>query len=286
MVALLRDGSADISRTDLTQPALLAVETGLTRLWESWGVVPAAVMGHSLGEYAAAVTAGAIPYPDALRLVAERGRLMQALKQRGRMAAVFAPTDAVLPHLSDGAVIAAHNGPEQLAIAGFDAAMDAACDRLRQAGIDTRPITVSVAFHSPALDPMLDAFHAVAASQPWRPLQLPLVANETAAILTPGHVLDADHWRRHARAPVRFADSISALAESGFTLAIEIGPTPALSRLAALSVPAEKLRILASLRDGTDDIDSMRRTLGAALRRRLPDRRPAAAPMSTRRSTR
>lgn len=262
MAALLRDGSADLSRTDLTQPALLAVETGLTRLWESWGIVPAAVMGHSLGEYAAAVAAGALGYPDAVRLVAERGRLMQGLKERGRMAAVFASPEAVLPHLSDGAVIAAYNGPEQLAIAGLDAAMDTACERLREAGIETRPITVSVAFHSPALDPMLAAFHAAAAAQPWQPLRLPLVANETAAILKPGHRLDADHWRRHARAPVRFSDSVAALAEAGFAVAVEIGPTPTLGRLAALSVPSEKLRVFPSLRDRSDDLEAMRRTLG------------------------
>jgi amino acid adenylation domain-containing protein/non-ribosomal peptide synthase protein (TIGR01720 family) len=263
LARLLRDESADLSRTDLTQPTLLAVEIGLTRLWASWGVEPEAVIGHSLGEYAAATAAGAIAYPDALRLIAERGRLMQALTDRGGMVSVFAAADAVSPHLASGAVIAAYNGPEQLAIAGTASGLAATCENLRRAGIEPRPLAVSAGFHSPAIEPMLDEFTVIAANMPWRELRLPLVANETAALLKPGHTIDAAHWRRHARSPVRFADSAAALAEAGYMLAIEIGPGRMLGRLAALSVSADRLRVLPSLADGRDDLGSLRKTLGA-----------------------
>ena len=159
--------ASPLDETAFTQPALFALEYALAELWRSWGVQPAAVMGHSVGEYAAACVAGVFSLEDGLKLIAERGRLMQALPERGKMAAVLADeartAKAIAGHLRELS-IAAVNGPENVVISGTEQAVQAAVASLEAEGIQSVSLNVSHAFHSPLMEPMLDAFSKAA---PW-----------------------------------------------------------------------------------------------------------------------
>ena len=156
-----------LDQTAYTQPALFALEYSLAMLWRSWGVKPAAVMGHSVGEYVAACVAGVFSLADALKLIAERGRLMQALPQIGSMATVFADESrvaaALAPYANDVS-IAAINGPQNVVISGATRALQEVLKLLRLAGIKSQPLNVSHAFHSPLMVPILEAFEETAAS--------------------------------------------------------------------------------------------------------------------------
>ncbi|WP_009907608.1 acyltransferase domain-containing protein, partial [Burkholderia thailandensis] len=177
------------------------------------------------------------------------------------MVAVAAARDAVAPHLAPGAAIAVDNGPAQLSVAGDAHALAETVRRLAAAGIATRALPVSAAFHSPAMEPMLDAFRAALADVAMQPLRLPMVCNRTGAVLPAGTVLDAEFWVRHLREPVRFADGVRALATEGIALGLEIGPQAMLSRLAPLSAPT--LKVVPSLARGTRDRDALLAAAGA-----------------------
>jgi acyl transferase domain-containing protein/acyl carrier protein len=236
-----------------TQPALFALEYALAELWRSRGVVPGVVVGHSLGEYVAACIAGVFSLEDALDLVAERGRLMQALPPGGAMAALFAPEAAVAPRLAAGVAIAAVNGPEEVVISGAAAGVIETLDRLAALGVQGHRLDVSHAFHSALLDPMLDALEARCAHVATAAPRLTLISNLTGAAFPPGAAPDASYWRRHARAPVRFADCVQALRAAGVTALLEIGPHPTLLGLAARAAPDAGWTRAASLRRGRDD---------------------------------
>ena len=253
-------GPALLDETAYTQPALFAIEYALAELWRSWGVEPAAVMGHSVGEYVAACVAGVFSLEDALKLIAARGRLMQQLPRGGGMAAVFADAasvDAALAAGAQGVVIAAINGPAETVISGEAEAVGAAMARLAEAGVRARKLPVSHAFHSPLLDPMLDEFERIAAQVPTAPARLAFVSNLTGGIVDPAYRFDAAYWRRHARQPVRFADGIRALYREGTRLFLEIGPSPSLLALARAAVPGDDCTWAASLRKGRPDFDSI-----------------------------
>ncbi|PCE30705.1 hybrid non-ribosomal peptide synthetase/type I polyketide synthase [Burkholderia ubonensis] len=261
IVHWLERGGDEIGRTEATQPLMVALQVGLTRHWAAWGVEPDIVIGHSLGDFAAAVAAGALPFDAAMRLVALRGRLTATLARPGGMVAVAAAPAAVTPHLAPGAVIAVDNGPEQLSVAGDADALAETVRRLAAAGIAARPLPVSAAFHSPAMDPVLDAFRAALAQVPLQALRLPMICNRTGAVLPAGTVLDAEFWVRHLREPVRFADGVRAVSGQGVALGLEIGPSALLSRLAPLSAPA--LKVVPSLTRGTCDREALLGALGA-----------------------
>jgi acyl transferase domain-containing protein len=178
-------GSNAIDETAYTQPALFALEYALTELWRSWGVTPSAVIGHSVGEYAAACAAGVLTLEDAARLIAHRGRLMQALPAGGAMAAIFVPEAkirlAIAPHAAQVSV-AAVNGPEQTVISGAADAIDAICQQFVDQGVRCQRLPVSHAFHSPLIDPMLDAFEREAATANFCAPRLRLVSNLTGKI--------------------------------------------------------------------------------------------------------
>ena len=241
-----------LDQTAYTQPALFAVEIALAELWRSWGIQPAAVMGHSIGEYAAACVAGAIPLEQALPLVAARGQLMQTLQDDGAMAAVHAGEDlvaaAIAPYVAELA-IAAVNGPSNVVISGRKAALQAATAELERQGLEVTPLRVSHAFHSPLMDPMLDALEDAAAGVPYAPPRVPLVSNLSGQPVSDGE-LGAGYWRRHARQPVRFAAGLASLEALGCDLLLEIGPKPTLRALAA---GVSELEVLPSLgRPGSD----------------------------------
>jgi acyl transferase domain-containing protein/acyl carrier protein len=257
LLDLIADGEA-LNQTGATQPALFALEYALAELWRSWGITPAAVAGHSVGEYVAACVAGVLSLEDGLRLIAERGRLMQALPAGGGMAAVFADAQLVAARLDASAVadrlaIAAINGPEETVVSGDATALAALIDSLTAEGIRSRPLDVSHAFHSHRLDPMLDALERCAGRIAHAPPRIPLVSNLTGNIFVDGAGPDAAYWRRHAREPVRFAAGLDALRAAGVTALVEVGPHPTLLALAGRARPDASWGTVASLRRGRDD---------------------------------
>lgn len=219
--SLLRDGMT------YSQPALFAVEYALLQLWRSWGVEPAAVLGHSVGEYAAACAAGVFDLADGLRLVAARGRLMDGLPQTGQMVACFADeaqVQAAIAPVADRVAIAVINGPTNVVISGDDAGVAAALAALKAQRIRTRLLVVAQASHSPIVDPMLDAFEAVAAAVRYAPPRLAYVSCVTGALAEAELLTQPAYWRRHQRGTVRFQDGMQALLQAGYRRFVEIGP--------------------------------------------------------------
>jgi acyl transferase domain-containing protein/acyl carrier protein len=256
-----------LDQTGWTQPVLFAFEYALAELWRSWGVQPSAVMGHSVGEYAAACVAGLFSLQDGLRLIAERGRLMQAQPLGGRMAAVFADAGRVVPAIAGyerTVAVAAFNGPENTVISGAGDDVQAILDRLGAEGITSRPLDVSHAFHSPLMDPMLDAFEDAAAQVAYQPLRVRLIGNLTGEAADADELARPQRWRRHVREPVRFAESIRNLYAQGFRIFLEIGPHPTLLGMAARCLPeAPGMQWLPSLRRGRGDWQQMLESLAA-----------------------
>nr|WP_294524331.1 type I polyketide synthase [uncultured Rhodopila sp.] len=268
-------GDSLLGKTYYTQPALFALEYALLELWRSWGVVPSVVLGHSVGEYIAAHAAGILSLEDGLALIAARGRMMQALPAGGGMAAVFANEARVragLARRTDRLSIAAINGPEETVISGdADAVADAAAE-FGLAGIGSRMLDVSHAFHSHRLDPMLDALQQRADGITHGEPRITFISNLTGQSLPPGQRIDGRYWRQHAREPVRFASSVQTLQAMGITTIIEIGPHPTLLGLVGQAVPNANWRALPSLRRGQNERRQMLSSLaqiyvgGAALR--------------------
>lgn len=235
------DAPTPLDDTAYTQPALFAVEYALADLFASWGIKPDLVLGHSVGEYVAACVAGVLSLEDGLRLIAERGRLMQALPRDGAMAAIAAAADTVRETLVGHETevdIAAINGPGDVTIAGKATVVNEIIARLQARGIRCRILSVSHAFHSPLMEPMLPAFAATLGATRLHAPTTGFVSNLSAGLIT--GVPDADHWLRHVRAPVRFYDGMLA-ADAALAAAddepvdivyVEIGPKPALIGLA------------------------------------------------------
>ena len=279
---LFADPGEDIllNETRYTQPALFALEYALAELWRSWGVEPAAVMGHSVGEYVAACVAGVFSLEDGLRLITERGRLMQSVSEKGAMAAVFAgrtQIEAFLEPYNKRVVIAALNGPENTVISGDHEAVEAALVDLEHAGIAARQLNVSQAFHSPLMDSILEPFVQTAQLLTYALPKIPLISNLTGDLLEPDVIPDAEYWRRHVRAPVDFAAGIGAMADQGYEVCLEIGPNPVLTSmgrrvLANRTVPdsEEEITWLPTLRRGEAEFGVVLEALGGLYVRGVP----------------
>jgi acyl transferase domain-containing protein/SAM-dependent methyltransferase len=248
--------SAQIMETIYAQPATFSVEYALTHLWKSWGIEPAVVLGHSLGEYAAACAAGIFTLPDACALVAERGRLTQELAGGGSMGAVFAPYEVVAAEIerSNGMIaVAAYNGPEHVVISGIASGVEAALRRLESSGIKVKPLRVSYAAHSPLVEPVLDPFARVLRSVRFNAPHTPIVSNVTGALAEDGALERAEYWLSHMREPVRFAESLRVAASQGVTHFVEVGPHPVLSGMGAECLADGAAEWLPSLRRDRDD---------------------------------
>src|SRR5215510_12749135 len=264
--------SAVLNETAYTQPALFALEYALAELWRSWGIEPAVVMGHSVGEYVAACVAGVFSLEEGLRLIATRGRLMQALPQDGDMVAVLADaarvTAAIAPYAAEVS-LASLNGPEQVVVSGRRQAVETLVAILTAEGIKTRKLTVSHAFHSPLMEPMLEDFARAAHEVTFASPRIELISNvsgglATAAIATPAY------WCRHVREPVRFAESMTTLRQQGADVLVEVGPQPILLGLGRQCVPHAGLLWLPSLRRGHADWQVLLQSVAALYRRGAP----------------
>jgi amino acid adenylation domain-containing protein/non-ribosomal peptide synthase protein (TIGR01720 family) len=236
---VLYQNDNDLDNTAYTQPALFALEYALAELWQSWGIKPAVVMGHSLGEYVAACVAGVFSLEDGLKLVAERAHLMQSLPQTGEMVAVFAnqaQVTAALAPYTQLVSIAALNEPNNVVISGESEAIFNLVTTFEKNRIETRQLQVSHAFHSPLMEPMLDAFEQLAREVSFQKPRIPLISNVTGQILE--QVPDAQYWRTHTRSLVNFLTGIKTLFEQDYEDFLEIGPKPVLSQLGKACQPS------------------------------------------------
>jgi amino acid adenylation domain-containing protein/non-ribosomal peptide synthase protein (TIGR01720 family) len=250
-----------VHQTRYTQPALFALEYALAQLWASWGIQPAVVIGHSVGEYLAACVAGVLSLEDGLGLISERARLMQELPP-GTMAAIFCSetvaTEAIEPY-RDAVAIAAINAPELVVISGESEPLQEALAALTRQDVDHQLLKVNRAFHSPMVKAVSDELLQAVAAVELGPARLPLISNLTGTRVATGDTLDTDYWCRQTLAPVRFMDSVQAVSAETAQVFLEIGPKPVLTGLArqCLMTDSSQPRWAFSLCRGEDDSRQM-----------------------------
>lgn len=268
---------ASLEQTRYAQPALFSIAYGLSKLWEAWGITPTKLLGHSIGEFVAAVVAGVFDWTTGLRLVSARGRLMQALPSGGGMAAVVASKKKIESLLlAESAniqelVVAADNGPQACVVSGEEVALLQFLQCLKEKGIKASQLSVSHAFHSPLMQPMVAEFKALAQQQEYRSPKVQLYSTLLGKSLDQSHysTLNADYWVQHILQPVQFQNALNALVVNGLDYAIELGPQPHLCSLAKAfeySKPANKsehqvTEYLPSLRLGKGERATMSSTL-------------------------
>ncbi len=253
-----------LDETAYTQPALFAVEYALARLWQSWGVEPSVAMGHSVGEYVACCLANVFSLEAALELVAVRARLMQSLPGGGQMVAVFADETRVAETIAGreaSVAIAAVNAPNQTVISGSGEVVEEVVEQFRQEGVKTSRLTVSHAFHSPLMEPMLDEFKGVVQRVQFSSPRFDIISNVSGKVAGE-EILTAEYWCRHVREAVRFADSVRTLASLELDVFLEVGPKPVLTSLGRSCLPSSKQPWLPSLRGRSDDWKTMLTSLG------------------------
>ncbi|MGV9547814.1 type I polyketide synthase, partial [Streptomyces ardesiacus] len=246
---VLGDDARALDRTAYAQPALFAVEVALYRLLESFGVTPDLLLGHSVGEFAAAHAAGVMSLEDAAFLVAARGRLMDALPEGGAMAAVAATEDEIRPLLTDDVSLAAVNGASSVVVSGTADAVRAVAGQFAR----STPLRVSHAFHSALMEPMLDEFRRAAEVVDYAPPRIPVVSDVTGRTATAEELRSPEYWVRHVRETVRFHDGVQELAEQGALTYLELGPDAVLSALASDCVPGDGAAFASVLRRDADD---------------------------------
>jgi acyl transferase domain-containing protein/SAM-dependent methyltransferase len=254
------DGQASpINETAYAQPVTFAIEYALATLWRSWGVEPVALVGHSLGEYAAACVASSISLEDGLRLVAARGRLTHELPADGAMAAVFAPEAVVTTALAgahDGLTMAAYNGPEHFVISGPRASVESVSAGLVGQGVRVKPLRVPHAAHSALIEPALPGLRQVLETVHFSAPRVTLVSNLTGGLVGMDEMGHTDYWLRHMRQPVRFAQAMQTLLGQGITHFVEVGPHPVLLGMGAECAVGAPVGWLPSLhRDRPDSPD-------------------------------
>ena len=244
-----------LDQTAYTQPALFAIEYALAQLWQSWGIKPDVVMGHSVGEYVAATVAGVFSLEDGLKLIAHRGRLMQKLPADGEMVAVMASEDKVNQLISpykEKVVLAAINGPESVVISGEAEAIKTIVNNLESQTIKSKRLQVSHAFHSPLMEPMLAEFDSVARTISYQSSRIPIVSNLTGKIAG-NEIATPSYWVRHISQPVQFRASMQTLQQQGYGIFVEIGAKPILLAMGQQCISDGDQLWLASLRSHQQD---------------------------------
>ena len=269
LMSLLADGTGALDRTANAQPALFTIEYAMAQMWSAWGIRPALVLGHSLGEYVAACVAGVIPLDDALRVIAERGRICENLRGDGAMAAVFAPAERIEAAIGCSAgrggplAIAAYNGPEHVIVSGARAAVEALSASFSSRGIRVTPLRISHGFHSPLVEPAVAPMRQALERVRFDQAKVPVVSNVSGRIAGAEELSNPDYWLRHLTSPVRFAESLNSALGHDITHFIEMGPHPVLLGMAAEVVGPRSIGLLPTLRRGLPDwkelIESVRR---------------------------
>ncbi|SEN38292.1 amino acid adenylation domain-containing protein [Luteibacter sp. UNCMF331Sha3.1] len=249
---MFADDAEALKATELTQPATFALEYALARLWISLGVTPVAMIGHSIGEFAAAVLAGVMPLGDAARLVARRGRLMQALPA-GAMLSVRLGAAELRARLPDVLSLAAENATNASVVSGATGDIEAFRAAMEAEGVACRLLHTSHAFHSTMMDPVLDAFRAEVAAIALSPPTIRIVSTLTGAPLTDADATSPDYWARHLRHTVRFSPALLHALEDSRHAFLEVGPRPSLALLARQHAQSRGRTIVASLGDGPAD---------------------------------
>ncbi|NCR11805.1 MAG: acyltransferase domain-containing protein [Microcystis aeruginosa SX13-11] len=254
LLEVLYSDSSLLDQTAYTQPALFAIEYALYQLWQSWGIKPDGVLGHSVGEYVSACVAGVYSLEDGIKLIAERGRLMQSLPQKGAMAAIFAPIETVKSVISpygDQVEIATINSSENIVISGDQEAINQIKADLESQSLEVRLLQVSHAFHSGMMQPILAEFKAIAAKISYKTPQLDWISTVTGEEIS--QAVTDDYWCQQVRQCVQFAPAIETLASQGYNLFIEIGSHPILTRLGQKTLANPDYLWLSSLQRGQDD---------------------------------
>jgi len=243
-----------LNLTQFTQPALFVVGYALSQLWQSWGIRPDLVMGHSVGEVLAAHLAGVLNLEDSLRLVVARGRLMQELPGGGGMLALLAPSEVVESLLLEHPelTVAASNGPANTVVSGPREALDRLQRQAEDRALACQRLAVSHAFHSPAMAPMLAAFERELRQLRFQPPSRPLVSNLTGRLAGP-EIAQPDYWCEHVMSPVRFAQGMETLASQGVQTFVEVGSRPTLIGMGRQCLQEPGLAWHPSLRSGQDD---------------------------------
>lgn len=266
-----RSSLADIN---VVQPVLFAVQVSLAALWRSWGVEPDAVVGHSMGEVAAARVAGILSLEDAARIICRRSRLLRRIAGQGAMALVELPVpeaEEAIARLRDRLSVAVSNGPRSTVISGEQAALDEVVAALDVRGVFCRRVKVDVASHSPQVDSLRDDLLAALRSVRPRPARLPMRSTVTGE-LARGHELDAGYWMKNLREPVRFMTATHRLLDDGYTLFVEVSPHPVLLPSVEESLHDRGIdgAVIASMHRGADERRSMLEALGALYARGYP----------------
>ena len=264
--AAIFDGTArDLERTDRTQPALFTVEYALAKLFETYGVRPAALAGHSIGEYVAGTIAGVFDIKTAIKVVSMRARLMHAAP-RGVMVAVALSPDALAEHLGDDVDIAAINEPGGCVVAGSEESIRQFSDRLTERGIVARRVRTSHAFHSRLMDSMIPEFTGFLSRQTLREPQIPLLSNVTGTWLATGEATNPATWARQVRSTVRFADEVDVLLADPNRILVEVGPggtlTASATRHPRWSSGHRAVRLMRHHAQNRDDRDAFLLSLG------------------------
>jgi acyl transferase domain-containing protein len=255
-----------LQQTACTQPTLFALQYALVRLWQSWGIGPAAVFGHSIGEFAAAYSAGVLSLEDAVLLVLHRSRLMQALPANGKMAVVLAPAAQVAAELKtipEQITVAAVNSPTQTVLSGESSAILSACAHFENLGFSTQQIAISHAFHSPLMSPVLEGLEALVRSVTLKTPEVHFVSSVSGNFVTT-ELTDPDYWLQQVIQPVRFAEGMATLQNEGFRTFLEIGPSATLLALGRACLAEDYAAAwLASLRPGQSERQQILQSLAA-----------------------